>query len=334
MSKLALSFVTLFAIFYSASSVTAQQVETAVNQQAKKLPVIGFLLGSSERVHGPYVDQLRQSLKEAGVVDGRNIVLESRFAKGNRKLARKHASEFVQRPVDVIVTVGRPPTRSAAKATKTIPIVVAFASDLAESGLVTNMARPEGNVTGLTALTSDLAAKRLQLLTEAVPGISRVALLFSPTKSAISANTHTKLASKSLGLTVHEIRVRGPDDFADAFAEMTKHRVEGVIMVAGPVISLHRRKLTKLTIDHKLPTICWRLGVARAGCLMSYGADRSAMVNRAAGYVVKILRGAKPADLPVQRPNEFQIAVNFKTAQKLGITIPPSFLLRATEVIE
>jgi putative ABC transport system substrate-binding protein len=306
----------------------------AVAQQMGKVPVIGFLLGSSERVHGAYVDRLRQSLKEAGYVDGRNIVLESRFAKGKPKLARKQAAELVQRPVDVIVTVGRPPTRSAAQATKSIPIVVAFASDLAESGFVKNMARPEGNVTGMTALTSELAAKRLQLLTEAVPGITRVALLLSPTKSSISAATHTKVAAKSLGLTVLEMRVRGPDDFADAFAKMAKQRVEGVIMVAGRVISLHRRQLTKLAIKHKLPTICWRLGVVRAGCLMSYGADRNAMVNRAAGYVVKILRGAKPASLPVQRPNKIQIALNLKTAGALGLSIPPSILLRATEVIE
>jgi putative ABC transport system substrate-binding protein len=307
---------------------------TAAAQQAGKVPVIGFLLGSSERVHGIYVDRLRQSLKNAGYVDGRNIVLEYRFAKGQPKLAVTQAAEFVRRGVDVIVTVGRPPTRAAAKATGKIPIVVAFASDLAESEFVTNMARPEGNVTGMTVLTSELAAKRLQLLTEAVPGVSRVALLLSPTKSSISAAAHSRLAAASLGLTVHDVRVREPDDFAGAFTTMEERRVEAVVMLAGRVISLHRRQLVNLANERKLPTVCWRLGVARAGCMLSYGADRGDMVGRAADYVVKILRGARPADLPVQRPAKFDLAINQKTAKALSVTIPPSILLRADEVIE
>jgi putative ABC transport system substrate-binding protein len=322
------------AAYFVASIVTLIFAYPTMAQQTRKVPVIGFLLGSSERVHGIHVDRLRQSLKEAGYVDGRDIVLEYRFARGKPKLAREQAAEFVQRGVDVIVTVGRPPTRAAAKATKTIPIVVAFASDLIQTGLIGNMARPKGNVTGMTALTSELAAKRLQLLTEAIPGISRVALLLSPTKSSLSSAAATKLSARNLGLTLQEVHVRGPSDFADAFLAIAQQRSEAVIMVAGRVISTNQRQLIKLAVERKLPTICWRRGVVRAGCLMSYGADRSDMVNRAAEYVAKILQGAKPADLPVQRPAKIEIAINLQTAKALGITIPPLIWVRATKVIE
>jgi len=303
-------------------------------QQTGKVPVIGFLLGSSKHVQGIHVDQLRRSLQEAGYVDGRNLVLEYRFAQGKPKLVREQVAEFVQRGVDVIVTVGRPPTQAAAEATKTIPIVVAFASDLLQTGLIGNMARPKRNVTGMTALTSELAAKRLQLLTEAMPGISRVALLLSPTKSSLASAEATKSAAKILGLTVQVVQVRGPPEFADAFQAIARERAEAVIMVAGRVISTHQRQLLKLAVERKLPTICWRRGVVRAGCLISYGADRKRLVQRAAGYVAKILQGAKPADLPVQRPTSFGIAINLKTANALGMSIPPSILLRATNVIE
>ena len=303
-------------------------------QQPGKVPVVGFLLGSSERVHGIYVDQLRQGLKEAGYVDGHDIVLEYRFASGKPSLAREQAAEFVRRRVDVIVAVGAPPMRFAAEATKTIPIVVAYASGLLDSGLVASMARPEGNVTGMTVLTQELAPKRLQLLIEAVPEVSRVALLFSPTKSSLAAVAHTRSAAKQLGVTVQEVQVRGPDDFASAFAAMAQQHASAVIMVTGRIISLHRRQLIELAVARKLPTICWRPALVRNGCLMSYGADRSHMVHRAAGYVAKILRGAKPADLPVERPSKFVLAVNLKTAKALGITIPQSIMLLATKVIE
>jgi len=306
----------------------------AMAQQTRKVPVVAFLLGSSERVHGLYVDQLRQGMKEAGYLDGRDIVLEYRFAQGQTKLAREQAAEFVQRRVDVIVTVGRPPTLAAAKATKTIPIVVAFASDLMQTGLIGTMARPMGNVTGMTALTSELAAKRLQLATEIAPDVSRVALLLSPTKSSLAAAASTKLAGGNLGLAVQEVHVRGPSDFSDAFRAMAHQRAQAVIMVAGQVISKYRRQLIKLAIDHKLPTICWRPGVVRVGCLISYGSDRNYMVGRAAEYVARILQGTKPAELPVQRPDKIEIAVNLKTAQALGITLPARTMLRATEVFE
>jgi putative ABC transport system substrate-binding protein len=196
------------------------------------------------------------------------------------------------------------------------------------------MARPGGTVTGISVLTRELAAKRLQLLTEAKPGISRVAMLFSPTKGALAAIANTRSAAKNLGVTVQEVQVRDPTDFAGAFRVMAQQQAEAIIMVVGPVTSLHRRQLIELAGARRLPTVCWRQELVEVGCLMSYGADRSHMVNRAAGFVAKILRGAKPANLPVEQPARIEIALNLKTAKALGITIPPSILLRATRVTE
>ena len=264
-----------FAIFAANYPVEAQQ--------PGKVPVVGFLLGSSKRVHGVHVDRLRQGLKEQGYVDGRDFVLEYRFAGGNRTVAREQAAEFVRRRVDLIVTVGLPPTRAAAKATRTIPIVVAYASNLLGSGLVASMARPGGNVTGMTVFTQELAAKRLQLSTEAVPGVSRVALLFGPRKSDLAAAAQTRLAAKKLRVALQEVLVRGPADFADAFAAMVRQRAGALIMVAGPVVSTHRRRIFALAGAHRIPTICWRPAMVRDGCLMSYGADRGQLVRQAAG---------------------------------------------------
>jgi putative ABC transport system substrate-binding protein len=323
-----------FTILITALVFLVTAAYPTVAQRLGTVPVVGFLLGSSEQVHGGYVGRLREGLREAGYVDGRDIVLEYRFAQGNRNLARKQAAELVERRVDVIVTVGRPPTLFAAQATKTIPIVVAYASDLVQTGLIGNMGRPKGNVTGMTALTSTLAAKRLQLLTEAIPGVSRVALLLSPTRSTLAAAADTRVAARNLGLIIQEVPVRGPEDFADAFSAMVHQRAEAVIMVAGRVISTNHKRLLALTIERKLPTVCWRSGVVRSGCLMSYGADRGHLVSLAAVYIGKILRGAKPTDLPVQQPDKFELAINLKTAKALGIAFPPSILLRATKVIE
>lgn len=322
-----LSVVAATLIFLSAP----QPVEA---QKPGKIPVIGFLLGSSERVHGKHVERLRQGLKKQGYVDGRDFVLEYRFGDGNRKIVREHAAEFVRRRVDLIVTVGLPPTLATAKATKTIPIVVAYASNLLGSGVVASMARPGGNVTGTTVLTQELAAKRLQLSTEMVRGISRVALMFGPRKSDRKAAARTRLAAEKLGVTLHEVLVRDPAEFADAFAAMARQRVGALILVAGPVVSTNRRRIFELAGEHKIPTICWRSAMVRQGCLMSYGANRGQMVRHAAGYIVKILRGAKPRNLPVQRSTKIEFVVNLKTAKALGLAIPRSILLQATNVIE
>jgi putative ABC transport system substrate-binding protein len=308
--------------------------QPAYPQQGGNVARVGVLASSSKRVQGLRVDQLRQSLKELGYVDGRDIVLENRFGNGNRSTIEKHLAEFVGRNVNVIVTVGLPATRLAAQATKRIPIVVTYASNLLTSGLVASMARPGGNVTGSTVPAQELAAKRLELMTEAVPNASRIALIFGPRLSNKSIVKYTKSAAKSLRVTIHEGLVRSPTDFENVFTTIMNRRVGALIMVAGPVVSTHRREIFKLAGRHKIPTLCWRPGMVRNGCMMSYGANRGEMVRSAARYVVKILRGAKPGDLPIQRSSKLQIAINLKTAKALGITLPPSVLLQATEVIE
>ena len=232
------------------------------------------------------------------------------------------------------MAIGLTPAREAAKATGKIPIVVAFASDLVGSGLVASLARPGGNVTGMTALARELDAKRLQLVTEALPGVSRVALLFNPTKGALAAAAQTKSAAGPLGIKIQEAHVRGPDEFVGAFAAMAGGRAGAVIMLVGRVTGAHRRRFIALATAQNLPTMCWRPAMVRDGCLMSYGADRGHMVHRAAAYVAKILKGANPAELPVEQPTRFDLAINLKTAKTLGVTFPPSILLRATEVVE
>lgn len=308
--------------------------QPAYSQQAGTGARVGVLASSSKRVQGGRVTQLRESLKELGYVDGRNIVLEVRFGNGNRSIIKKHVAELVGRKVDVIVTVGLPATRLAAQATKKIPIVVTYASNLLTSGLVGSMSRPGGNVTGSTVLAQELAGKRLELLTEAVPNASHVALMFGPRRSNKTIVEYTKSAAKSLGVTIHEGLVRSPKDIGQVFAAMMGQRVGALIMVAGPVVSTHRREIFKLAGQHKIPTLCWRPGMVGHGCMISYGADRAQMVGQAAGYVVKILRGAKPGDLPIQRSTKVQIVIDLKTANQLGLTIPPSVLVRANKIIK
>jgi putative ABC transport system substrate-binding protein len=323
---------TVISIFAAALIILI--VPPVVQAQDTKPARIGFLLGASKRVHGAHVDRLRQSLKKMGYVDGRNIVLEYRFGNGDRSAIRRHATELVRRKIDLIVTVGWPATRFAAKATKTIPIVVAYASNLLTSGLVGSMAKPGGNVTGSAVLAQELAAKRLELMTETVPGASHIALLYGPRRTNKKVVAYTKSAAKTLRVAVHEGLLRSPTDLNDIFASMGGQRVGALILVAGPVVSTHRRKIFKLATEHRLPTLCWRPGMVRDGCLISYGADRGQMVRQAARYVVKILRGAKPGELPIQRSTQVQIVVNLKTAKALGITIPSTILIRANKVIK
>ena len=304
-------------------------------QQPGKLPQIGVLFTGGKSIHGIYVDVLRRSLRDAGYVDGRDVVLDYRFGNGKRGRIRAQAAEFVRRDVDVIVAAGLPPAQEAAKLTRTIPIVVTFASDLVGSGLVASYAKPGGNVTGMTSLAVDLSAKRLQLVKEAVPSVSRVAMLFNPTAYAgVETVQRARTAAVLLGVAIQQVPVRGTSDFENAFAAMARERADALIMVVDRLIATHRRQLIGLAARRKLPTMCWRPAMARDGCLMSYGADRSAMVRRSASYVAKILRGSNPAEMPIEQPTKFGLAVNLKTAKALGITFPPSILLRATEVIE
>ena len=303
-------------------------------QQRDKIPVVGFLGTGPERVQGVFVDAFRSGLRDAGYVDGRNIVLEVHFGNSNPSRIRALAAELVRRDVDVIVPVALTAVREAAKATKTIPIVAAFAANLVGSGLVASLAKPGGNVTGMSTFARDLVPKWLQLVKEVVPEASRVAVLFNPFGSSLASVKFLKTAAARIGVAIHEAPVRAPDDFEDAFAAIARARAGALIMIPGRVTGGHRRRLIALAIGWKLPAMCWRQGLAHLGCLMSYGANRSDLVRRSASYVAKILKGAKPADLPVERPTKFDLVINLRTSKALGIKVPHSILLRATEVIE
>jgi putative ABC transport system substrate-binding protein len=307
-------------------------------QQAAKIARIGYLAGNlslSPHMH----EAFRQGLRDLGYVEGRNLVIEYRDAEGKPERLPALAAELVALKVDVIVTGGGTPTALAAKqATRTLPIVFAFAADPVTSGLVTSLARPGGNITGLSILTTELVGKCLELLKQAVPGVSRVAVLWSP--GALGERTEKDMlkgadvAGRALGVRLQFVEARGPADFDRAFADMTKARTGALTVLPSAMFVNERRRLVDLAAKNRLPAVYpWREFVD-AGGLMSYGPNVADLFRRAATYVDKILKGAKPADLPVEQPTKFELVINLKTAKALGLTIPPSLLGRADEIIQ
>ncbi len=321
------------AILVAALAILVSAYPTAA-QQAEKVYRIGVLGTASERVQGVFVEFLRSGLRDAGYVDGRNIVLGVRFGNANRRRIAEQAAELVRRKVDVIVVFGLGVAYAVAKKSKTIPIVIGIAPDLLSSGLVASLAKPGGNVTGMSMRSSDLVAKWLQLTKEILPEASRVAVLFNPIQRTKKNVQDMKSAAVSIGVTIQEVPVRAPGDFEEAFAAMARQRADALIMIPGRVTGGNRRQLIALAGTRRIPVVCWRPALVRLGCLMSYGANRAQVVRRSASYVARILRGAKAADLPIEQPTKFEFVLNLKTAKALGITFPPSILLRATEVIE
>jgi len=311
-------------------------------QQAGKIHRIGFL---GTLPTSPYDEVFRQGLREVGYVEGQNIVIERRYSEGKVERLADLAAELVRLKVDVIVvdTCGAP-LNAASQATSTIPIVVAACNDdLVATGLISSLARPGGNITGLSELTPELGAKRLELLKEAVPKVRRVAVLWNPTYSErFSASfrfwssdwTEMRAAAQVLGMTLQSVEVRGPDDFDAAFSAMSRERADALIAFSDPLIVFHGRRITDLAAKNRLPAVYASREVVDAGGLMSYGASSTDMFQRAAVYVGKILKGAKPADLPMEQPTKFELVINFKTAKALGLTIPRSLLLRADQVIQ
>jgi len=319
----------LMALAISASAIPA----TA--QQKGKVWRIGVFGTAPERVQGVFVEPLRGGLRDAGYVDGRNIVLDVRFGDANPSRIRAIATEFVRSDVDVIVALGGAAAQAVWKVSKTIPIVTGFAANLVGGGMVASIAKPGGNVTGMTTRSWDLVAKWLQLTKEIVPEATRVAVLFNPSSGFQRTSIeHLKSAAARIGVTIQEVPVLAPGEFEGAFAAMARAHADALIMLPGRVTGGNRRQLIALANKGKIPAMCWRRGLARLGCLMSYGANRAQMVRRSASFVSRILRGAKAADLPIEQPTRYQFVLNLKTAKALGITFPPSILLRATEVIE
>lgn len=278
---------------------------------------------------------LQQSLRELGYVEGRDVVFEIRTTEGKSERLDDFALDLVRLKVDVIVALNPASVLSAKRATATVPIVMMNTPDPVQLGLVANLARPGGNITGTTTLTLDLSTKQLELLKEAVPRASRVAVLLNPdNRWHPAAVKGLQARSGSLGLQLQALEVRRPDAFDNAFRAMTTERAQALLVLADPMTFFHRRELAGLAIKHRLPMMGSLREFAEAGSLMSYWADTADLSRRAASYVDRILKGAKPGDLPIEQPTKFELVTNLKTAKTLGITIPQSVLLRADRIIE
>jgi putative tryptophan/tyrosine transport system substrate-binding protein len=302
-------------------------------QQQAKAARVGFLMASAPGADAR-VDGFRQGLRELGYMEGKNIAIEWRYAEGKEDRVPKLAAELVQLNVEIIVTDGTNVTRAAKNTTKTIPIVMASDADPVGNGFVASLARPGGNVTGLVNLLAGLSGKRLELLKEAIPGISRVGVLWNPENpSSVSGFKETQEAAQALAMQLQSLEVRGPDEFEGAFQAATKRQAHALSIVSDSLMFNNRRRLLELAAKHRLPTMHTQSLWVEAGALMSYGTYLPDLWRRAAAYVDKILKGAKPADLPVEQPMKFEFVINLKTAKQLSLTIPQSVLYRADKVI-
>ena len=305
-------------------------------QQTGKVYRIG-LLGASPPTNPGWRlwEGLVQRLRELGYVEGQNIVIEGRYSEGRDERFPDLAADLVRLKVDVIVAGATQPVHAAQRATTTIPIVMTNHSDPVGSGLVASLARPGGNITGLTSITQELTAKRLELLKEAVPGVVRVAVLWNPTNQTHPGMlSDTEAAARALGVKLEIVEARNPDQFDSVFSAMSKARAEALLVLSDVTFWFHRTRIAELAAKSRLPATFGQREHVEAGGLMSYGPDLRDNYRRAATYVDKILKGAKPADLPVEQPTRFELLINLKTARALGLTIPQSILIRADQVIQ
>jgi len=318
-------------------AAAAWPLAAGAQQPSSTVRRIGFLSPGVARtmaVRG-LVEAFRQGLKEYGWVEGQNISVEYRFAEGKEEALAGIAAALVQSRLDVIVADGTAAIQAAKNVTQTVPIVMAVSNDPVGTGLVASLNRPGGNITGLSILTGELVSKWLQLLTEIVPGLARVAVLSNPLNpSSAPLLEQTKAAAQSLGVEIHVAEVQGPDRFESAFAAIKAARAGALIVLPdGMLYSQHPRIVTFSAASH-LPALFGQKEVVEAGGLIAYGPNIPASFRRSAAYVDKILQGAKPADLPVEQPTIFELVVNLETARAIGLTVPASILLRADEVIE
>jgi putative ABC transport system substrate-binding protein len=306
----------------------------AETQQARDIPRIGFLFYGSPG-SSPEVDAFRQGLKELGYIEGQNVFVEYRFASGRAERLPALAAELVRLRPSVIVAPGTPGAMAAKEATDTIPIVFAGVADAVGAGLIANFARPTTNITGLTSISSQLGGKRLELLKGVVPKASRVAVLYNPADpSNVLAVKNLQESATALGLALQRVEVRKPGDFEGAFVAMKHERAHALFGAAGLLTTGHRKAVVDLAARARIPAMWGERQFVEVGGLMSYAADFYDQIRRSATYVDKILKGAKPGDLPVEQPTKYELVINLKTAKVLGLTIPPSLLLRANEVIE
>ena len=301
-------------------------------QQTKKVPRIGYLSSGFRSFH---TEAFRQGLRELGYVEGKNITIEYRDAEGKIERYSDLASDIVSLKVDVIFVASTPGALAAKNATKTIPIVFTSVGDPVGSGLVASLARPGGNITGLSTLAPDLSGKALELLKETVPKVSRVAVIRNPDNPGKTHSLReTEVAARAFGLQLQPLEVRGPSDIEPAFQAARREQAGGLIVLRDVVTVGQTKRIVELALKNRLPTIYNDRDFVDAGGLMSYGPNMSDLFRRAAVYVDKILKGAKPADLPVEQPTKFEFIINLKTAKQIGLTIPPNVLARADKVIK
>jgi putative tryptophan/tyrosine transport system substrate-binding protein len=311
---------------------------SAAAQQPKKVSRIGYLGAGDPAFESTRAEAIRLALRELGYMEGDNIAIEYRYAEGKGDRLPQLAAELVRLKVDIVVVAGGDgPIRAAKNATKTIPIVmVGPGPDPVEAGFVESLARPGGNVTGLTNLTRELGGKRLELLKEAVPKVTRVAVLYNPANppSVIEVKEVLPVAARALRLTLQPWEVRAADGFEKVFAALNKQRLDGLYVAGGSLMAANRKRIASFALKSRLPSMYQSREGADAGGLMSYGADLADSYRRVAYYVDKILKGTKPADLPVEQPTKFEFVINLKTAKQIGLTIPPELLARANRLIK
>jgi ABC-type uncharacterized transport system substrate-binding protein len=321
-------------LVYALLALTLATIHLA-DAQPGKVPRIGYLSGGpGANDPGPAVEAFRQGLRELGYVEGKNILVEYRYVEGNLDRVPSLVAELVQLKVDILVL---PAGASAAKqATKTIPIVLVTQLDPVATGLVDSLARPGGNITGLTRLTRELSGKRLELLKEAVPRIARVGVLWNPDDRAAAIGfKEYEAGARTLKIQLQSLEVRGPNpDFVGAFQAAAKGRANALVTILSAVFNRYRKQIADLAIKNRLPSMCEGSTYVEAGGLMSYSANDTESFRRAAFYVDKILKGAKPSELPVEQPMKFEFIINLKTAKHIGLTIPPNVLARADKVIK
>jgi len=307
-------------------------------QQPLKVPRIGWLAPafppSSSGLSNPNIEGFLQGLKELGYVEGKNIVIEYRWADGKRERLSDLAAELVTLKVDVIVARNTPATLAAQRATTTIPIVMVGPGDPVRLGLVASLARPGGNITGLSLLATELTGKRLELLKEAFPKIARVAVLWNSGDSAMTLRVkEAETSAQALGVTLQRVGIQDPNDFERAFSTMSSLAADALLVTLDTFTALHQKRILEFATKYRLPAMYERIDFVEAGGLMTYGPSLSEIFRRAAVFVDKILKGAKPADLPVEQPIKFEFVINLKTAKQIGVTIPPNVLVRADRVI-
>jgi ABC-type uncharacterized transport system substrate-binding protein len=325
----------LFASVCLLLAIFAASVYSMAAQQDKKIARIGLLVTGSASSASSRINAFLRGLREVGYVDGKNVAIEYRYAGGKSDRLPEQAAELVRLKVDLLVAQGAPAAHAAKDATRTIPIVVGNAADPVGTGLVASLARPGGNITGLSDFNVGVITKRLELIKEVVPIASRIAVVFNPANPTNPLQLKELQAiAPSLRVTLLSLEIKGPDEIEHAFARMKKEQAAALVVIGDPMFGAHRGRLLELTAKSRLPAIWSVSDYVTAGGLMSYGTDLDELFRRAAVYVDKILKGAKPADLPVEQPTKFEFVINLKTAKKIGLTIPPNVLARADRVIK